>query len=425
MDIQDDVKASKGDELPKSSLLSDSDQNNPLNKPQLSSGVKGIDRVSIIKLKDANVNFSGIAPVVSDKLTDLENDKVNVGKDKAPKHKLTDLEKDKVNVGKDKAPKHKAPVKNSAAVLYKARKQKTPVKKPAAVVEKPDAVVDKAPKHKAPAKKPTSVVVQDKDNVTASAKELAFVVVQDKDNVVVNDPAELDQEKDKEKHKAPAKEPASVVGSVCDVVKQILFDVEDALKNEAIEKASDVVNDSVVVESVCDVVKASDALKNKAADVKEKSDGKGKKSTVDKDNDKILVVPDWNLPFELMCDASDFAIGAVLGQRKTKHFQPIHYASKTITEAQIHYTTTEKEMLAVVYAFEKFRPYLVLSKSIVYTDHSALKYLMNKQDAKPRLLRWVFFYKSSISLERITKKRTKNEAKTTKPDTEWKSRKKT
>ncbi|GJS44516.1 reverse transcriptase domain-containing protein [Tanacetum coccineum] len=62
----------------------------------------------------------------------------------------------------------------------------------------------------------------------------------------------------------------------------------------------------------------------------------------------ILVVPDWNLPFELKCDASDYAIGAVLGQRKTKHFQPIHYASKTMTEAQIHYTTTEKEMLAVV-----------------------------------------------------------------------------
>ncbi|GJU72007.1 reverse transcriptase domain-containing protein [Tanacetum coccineum] len=82
-------------------------------------------------------------------------------------------------------------------------------------------------------------------------------------------------------------------------------------------------------------------------------------------------------------------IGAVLGQRKMKHFQPIHYASKTMTEAQIHYTTTEKEMLAVVYAFEKFWPYLVLSKSIVYTDHLALKYPMNKQDAKPRLLWWV------------------------------------
>nr|GFB07233.1 reverse transcriptase domain-containing protein [Tanacetum cinerariifolium] len=86
-----------------------------------------------------------------------------------------------------------------------------------------------------------------------------------------------------------------------------------------------------------------------------------------------------------MCDASDFAIGAILGQRKTKHFQPIHYASKIMTEAQIHYTMTEKEMLAVVYAFEKFRPYIVISKSIVYTDQSALKYLLSTQDAKPRL----------------------------------------
>ncbi|GJX53747.1 reverse transcriptase domain-containing protein [Tanacetum coccineum] len=104
----------------------------------------------------------------------------------------------------------------------------------------------------------------------------------------------------------------------------------------------------------------------------------------------ILVVPDWNLPFKLMCDASDFAIGAVLGQRKMKHFQPIHYASKTMTEAQIHYTTTKKEMLVVVYAFEKFWPYLVLSKSIVYTEtQRLLKYHMNKQDAKPRLLRCV------------------------------------
>nr|GEV73324.1 reverse transcriptase domain-containing protein [Tanacetum cinerariifolium] len=97
----------------------------------------------------------------------------------------------------------------------------------------------------------------------------------------------------------------------------------------------------------------------------------------------ILVVPDWNLPFELMCDASDYAIGAVLGQPKSKHFQPIHYASKTMTEVQIHCTTTEKETLAIVYAFEKFWPYLLLYKSIVYTDHSALKYLLNKQDAKP------------------------------------------
>ncbi|GJX39204.1 reverse transcriptase domain-containing protein [Tanacetum coccineum] len=103
----------------------------------------------------------------------------------------------------------------------------------------------------------------------------------------------------------------------------------------------------------------------------------------------ILVAPDWDLPFEIMCDATDFAVGAILGQRKTKYFQPIHYASKTMTEALAHYTTTEKELLAVVYTLEKFQPYLVLSKSIVYTDHSALKYLLAKQDAKPRLLRWI------------------------------------
>ncbi|GJV63060.1 reverse transcriptase domain-containing protein [Tanacetum coccineum] len=67
----------------------------------------------------------------------------------------------------------------------------------------------------------------------------------------------------------------------------------------------------------------------------------------------ILIAPDWDLPFELMCDASDFAIGAVLGQRKNKHFQPIHYASKTMNEAQTHYTTTEKELLAVVFETKK------------------------------------------------------------------------
>nr|GEW75947.1 DNA-directed DNA polymerase [Tanacetum cinerariifolium] len=103
----------------------------------------------------------------------------------------------------------------------------------------------------------------------------------------------------------------------------------------------------------------------------------------------ILIAPDWNMPFELMCDASDFAIGAVLGQRQDKHFRPIHYASKTMSEAESSYTTTEKEMLAVVYAFEKFRSYLIMNKSIVYTDHSALKYLFAKKDSKARLLRWV------------------------------------
>ncbi|GJS30357.1 reverse transcriptase domain-containing protein [Tanacetum coccineum] len=87
--------------------------------------------------------------------------------------------------------------------------------------------------------------------------------------------------------------------------------------------------------------------------------------------------------------SSDYAIGAVLGQRIEKHFRPIHYASKTMTEAETNYTTTEKEMLAVVYAFEKFRSNLIMNKSVVYMDHSALKYLFNKKYAKERLLRWV------------------------------------
>ncbi|GJU74066.1 reverse transcriptase domain-containing protein [Tanacetum coccineum] len=104
---------------------------------------------------------------------------------------------------------------------------------------------------------------------------------------------------------------------------------------------------------------------------------------------KDLKEDEKDLPFEIMCDASDYAVGAVLGQCKTKHFQPIHYASKTMTDAQAHYTTMEKELLAAVYAFEKFWPYLVLSKTIVYTDHSALKYLLAKKDAKPILLRWI------------------------------------
>ncbi|GJT45002.1 reverse transcriptase domain-containing protein [Tanacetum coccineum] len=92
----------------------------------------------------------------------------------------------------------------------------------------------------------------------------------------------------------------------------------------------------------------------------------------------------------LCCDVCKrFLLGAVLGQRHEKHFRPIHYASKTMNEAESRYTTTEKEMLAVVYAFEKFRSYLVMNKCTVYTDHSALKYLFAKKDSKARMLRWV------------------------------------
>nr|GEY82684.1 reverse transcriptase domain-containing protein [Tanacetum cinerariifolium] len=99
--------------------------------------------------------------------------------------------------------------------------------------------------------------------------------------------------------------------------------------------------------------------------------------------------PNWDQPFELMCDASDYTVGVVLGQRIEKHFWPIHYASKTMNQAETNYTTTEKEMLAFVYTLEKFRSHLIMNKSIVYTDHSALKYLFAKKVAKARLLRWV------------------------------------
>nr|GFB02615.1 reverse transcriptase domain-containing protein [Tanacetum cinerariifolium] len=109
----------------------------------------------------------------------------------------------------------------------------------------------------------------------------------------------------------------------------------------------------------------------------------------------ILIAPNWDQPFELMCDASDYTVGAVLGQIIEKHFWPIHYASKTMNQVKANYTTTEKEMLAVVYAFKKFRSYLIMNKSIVYTDHSALKYLFAKKDAKARLLHWILLLQES------------------------------
>ncbi|GJZ99287.1 reverse transcriptase domain-containing protein [Tanacetum coccineum] len=103
----------------------------------------------------------------------------------------------------------------------------------------------------------------------------------------------------------------------------------------------------------------------------------------------VIVSPNWDLSFELMCDASDFAVGDVLGQKDGKNFYPIYFASKTLNLAQQKYTVAKKEPMAVVFAFEKFRSYMILSKTIVHTYHSALKHLFKKQDAKPRLIRWI------------------------------------
>ncbi|KAK9044468.1 hypothetical protein V6N11_058368 [Hibiscus sabdariffa] len=109
-----------------------------------------------------------------------------------------------------------------------------------------------------------------------------------------------------------------------------------------------------------------------------------------------------------MCDASDYAAGAVLGQRKGKIFHPIYYANKTLNDAQINYTTTEKELLAVIFAFVKFRSYLLGTKVTVYTDHSAIKYLLSKKDAKPRLIRWILLLQE-FDVEIIDRKGTENQ----------------
>ena len=98
---------------------------------------------------------------------------------------------------------------------------------------------------------------------------------------------------------------------------------------------------------------------------------------------------DWHLPFKVMCDASNLVVRAVLRQRIEGKSYVVYYASKTLNEAQINYTTTEKELLAVVYALDKFRSYLIGSDIVIFTNHSALKYLLTKQNSKARLIRWV------------------------------------
>jgi hypothetical protein len=105
-----------------------------------------------------------------------------------------------------------------------------------------------------------------------------------------------------------------------------------------------------------------------------------------------------------MCDASDYAVRAVLGQTKDKKHHAIAYASKTLTGPQLNYRTTEKKLLAVVFAIDKFRCYLVGDKVIVYTDHAALKYLLTKKDAKLRLIRWILLLQE-FNLEIKDKKR--------------------
>ena len=82
----------------------------------------------------------------------------------------------------------------------------------------------------------------------------------------------------------------------------------------------------------------------------------------------IISTPNWELPFELMCDLSDYAVGAVLGQRKNNIFHAIYYANRTLNDAQLNYATTKNELLAIIFVFDKFRAYLIGNKVTVFTD---------------------------------------------------------
>ena len=113
----------------------------------------------------------------------------------------------------------------------------------------------------------------------------------------------------------------------------------------------------------------------------------------------IMATPDWSKNLEIMCDASNYAMGAVLGQIIERIFQAIYYASKTFNEAQENYSTTKKEILAMVFSYEKFKPYILGSHVIVHTDHVVIKYPMAKKDAKPRLIRWVLFQEFDLEIK--------------------------
>ena len=111
----------------------------------------------------------------------------------------------------------------------------------------------------------------------------------------------------------------------------------------------------------------------------------------------VIQALNWELPFEIMCDASNHAVGVVLGQRVGKVSHVIYYASRTLDPAQLNYITKEKELLAVVFALEKFRPYLLGTKIVVYSYHSALKYLMAKKEDNLVLYDGYSYCKSLIS----------------------------
>ena len=121
----------------------------------------------------------------------------------------------------------------------------------------------------------------------------------------------------------------------------------------------------------------------------------------------IIQPPNRSLPFKLMCNASDYTVRAVLGQRVDRIPYVIYYASMILNYAHLNYSTTKKEMLAVMFALEKFRSYLIGCKIIVFMNHAAIKYLLTKKDAKARLIHWVLLLQE-FDLKFKNKKGTEN-----------------
>jgi hypothetical protein len=100
----------------------------------------------------------------------------------------------------------------------------------------------------------------------------------------------------------------------------------------------------------------------------------------------IMKPLDWSLPFEIKCDAYDYVVGLVMGQRAGKLPHIIYYSSKTLMDVQVNYTTTKKDLLVVVFALDEFRSYLMGSKLIIYSNHAILRHLLAKKETKPRLI---------------------------------------
>jgi hypothetical protein len=103
----------------------------------------------------------------------------------------------------------------------------------------------------------------------------------------------------------------------------------------------------------------------------------------------VLRGPNWTLPFHISTDASDTAIGGVLGKKEDQQSYAIYFVSKNLSPAELNYTVTEKEFLAVVHAINKFHHYITGYEVFVHTDHSTIRFLMNKPITNGRVTRWL------------------------------------